>query len=90
MGSFILANCLKLYEAISELIDKMDDKIITRFDENGIHGCGAYGALRSKKSEEVGRGVTKDLERDEHQHRPQLDLAGLGKKPWCMCVYIGV
>ena len=90
MGSFILANCLKVYDTISELIDKMDDKIITRFDENGIHGCGAYGALRSKKSEEVGRGLTKDLARDEQQHRPKLGLAGLGKKPWCMCVYIGV
>ena len=39
---------------------------------------------------EVRRGLTKDLARDEQQHRPQLDLAGLGEKPWCMCVYIGV
>ena len=65
---------------MSGLIDKMDDEIITRFDENGIHGCGAYGALRNsrKPEEEVRRGLTRDLARDEQQHRPQLDLAGLG------------
>ena len=75
---------------MSGLIDKMDDEIITRFDENGIRGCGPY-VLRSWKSEEVRRsGLTKDLAGDEQQHRPQLDLAGLGEKPWCMCVYIGV
>ena len=38
----------------------------------------------------VRSGLTKDLARDEQQHRPQSDLAGLGEKPWCMCVYIGV
>ena len=36
------------------------------------------------------RDLTKDFARDEQQHRPQLDRAGLGEKPWCMCVYIGV
>ena len=44
-----MANSPKFYDAISGLIDKMDDKIITRFDENSIHGCGAYGALRNRK-----------------------------------------
>ena len=40
---------------MSGLIDKMNDKIITRFDKNGIRGCGAYGALRNRKSEKVRR-----------------------------------
>ena len=42
-------NCLKRYDAISGLIDKMDDHIITRFVGNCIRGCGAYGALQSRK-----------------------------------------
>ena len=35
-----------IYDAISGLIGKMDDKIITRFDGNVIHGCGSYRALQ--------------------------------------------
>ena len=48
-----------------------------------------YGVDSQKKSEKVSRGgLTKDLARDEQQHRPELDLAGLDEKPWCMCVCV--
>ena len=41
--------------------------------------------VRSRRSKK--KWHYKGLARDEQQHRPQSDLAGLDEKPWCMCVY---